>query len=318
MSVAQKRIFDNTRRFSCLAVLFVITLSLLFSRLIDSAGMTWQVVLALVALAIGIPHGALDHLVTLPKASLRKMTLFISIYVAIAIVAVWAILNWNVAGFIFVVAMSVLHFGIGDTAFISEFDHANHQQPATRLAQAMYALSAGALPVLIPLTNGKSTSALSAVNPDLVDWHGGHASAILNIVTAFSLLSISVLFILRRRRDALDLSILFALAIFTPPLVAFAAYFGLWHAVRHTARLTLNLNASQTSIAEGRAGRAFMQAVIPGVPALVGTFIVSLVIGITTPGKLSDEFLWLSLVVVWALTVPHMMVTAKLDKAALR
>lgn len=214
--------------------------------------------------------------------------------------------------------MSALHFGIGDTAFISEFDRANHQQPATRLAQAMYALSAGALPVLIPLTNGKSTSALSAVNPDLVDWHGGHASAILNIVTAFSLLSISVLFILRRRRDALDLSILFALAIFTPPLVAFAAYFGLWHAVRHTARLTLNLNASQTSIAEGRAGRAFMQAVIPGVPALVGTFIVSLVIAMTTPGKLSDEFLWLSLVVVWALTVPHMMVTAKLDKAALR
>jgi Brp/Blh family beta-carotene 15,15'-monooxygenase len=318
MSVAQKQVFSNTRGFSSLAVLFVITLSLIFSRLIDSAGMTWQVILALFALAIGIPHGALDHLVTLPKTTVLKMTLFISIYVAIAIIAVWVILKWNVAGFIFVVAMSALHFGIGDTAFISELEHASHQEPATRLAQSLYALSAGALPVLIPLTNGESTSALSAVNPDLVNWHGGHASAILNIVTAFSLLTISILFILRRRRDALDLSILFALAIFTPPLVAFAAYFGLWHAMRHTARLTLNLNSSQTSIAEGQAGRAFMQAVIPGLPALVGTFIVSLVIGMTTPGKLSDEFLWLSLVVVWALTVPHMMVTAKLDKAALR
>ena len=31
----------------------------------------------------------------------------------------------------------------------------------------------------------------------------------------------------------------------------------------------------------------------------------------------SDDFLWLLLVVIWALTVPHMMVTAKLDRGAL-
>jgi hypothetical protein len=31
----------------------------------------------------------------------------------------------------------------------------------------------------------------------------------------------------------------------------------------------------------------------------------------------SDEFFWMALVVVWALTVPHMLVTAKLDRAAL-
>jgi Brp/Blh family beta-carotene 15,15'-monooxygenase len=109
-----------------------------------------------------------------------------------------------------------------------------------------------------------------------------------------------------------------ALAFLTPPLVAFAAYFGLWHAMRHTARLTLNLKSSQNSIAANQAGRAFRQAVIPGIPALIGTFLVALLIGFQTPDKLSDDFLWLSLVVVWALTVPHMMVTARLDKAALR
>ncbi len=318
MSVAQRQIFSNTRRFSSVVTVLVVLLSLIFSQLIDSSGITWQVIIALIALAIGIPHGALDHLVTLPKASLGKMIAFIAIYVAIAVFAVWAILNWNVIGFVFVVVMSALHFGIGDTAFISESDHAHERRPAPRLAQIFYALSAGSLPVLIPLTNGKSTSALSAVNPELMNWHGGRASEILNFVTAFSLLSISVLFILRRRRDAVDLSILFALAIATPPLVAFATYFGLWHATRHTARLTLNLRTSQESISKGNPKRAFMQAVVPGIPALVGTFIVSLAIGLTTPGKISDDLLWLSLVVVWALTVPHMMVTAKLDKAALR
>jgi hypothetical protein len=88
--------------------------------------------------------------------------------------------------------------------------------------------------------------------------------------------------------------------------------------MRHTARLTLNLRSSQESLSNNQSAKAFRQAVLPGVPALVGTFIVSLGIALFTPGKLSDEFLWLSLVVVWALTVPHMMVTARLDKAAAR
>lgn len=318
MSVAQKQIFDNTRDFSSLSAIFVIAISMLFSSFIDSSGITWQIVLALVALAIGIPHGALDHLVTLPKSSLLKMSIFIGAYVAIAIAAVWAILHWNVAGFIFVVVMSALHFGIGDTAFISELDHSHGNKSASRLSQSLHAISAGALPVLVPLTNEKSTSALSAVNTELINWHGGKSSTILSVITGFSVMSIIVLFILGRRRDSVDLLILFSLAFLTPPLVAFATYFGLWHAMRHTARLTLNLKSSQTAIAEGKSGRAFMQAVIPGIPALVGTFIVSFMIALTTPGKLSDEFLWLSLVVVWALTVPHMIVTAKLDKAALR
>ncbi len=116
MSVAQRQIFSNTRRFSSLATLLVVLLSLLFSRLIDTAGITWQVVIALIALAIGIPHGALDHLVTLPKASLGKMSIFIAIYVAIAILAVWAILNWNGAGFSSVVVMGPRPLEIGIAA----------------------------------------------------------------------------------------------------------------------------------------------------------------------------------------------------------
>jgi len=318
MSSAQAKIFETTRRFSSISVAIVVILSLVFERLISESSITWQIVVALVALAVGIPHGALDHLVALPRTSILRMAVFIAIYVAIAIVAVWAILTWNVVGFIGVVAMSALHFGIGDTAFISEHDHARGLHRAPRWSQALYAISAGSLPVVIPLTNSQSTSALAAVNDDLVNWHGGWDKTLLNLVIAITVLALCGLIFAHRRRDAIDLAILAALAFATPPLVAFAAYFGLWHAMRHTARLTLNLKSSQRSIAENQAGRAFRQAVLPGIPALVGTFIVSLLIGVNTPGKLSDEYLWLSLVVVWALTVPHMMVTAKLDKAALK
>jgi len=318
MSVAQSKIFTNTRAFTTLAAALVLIISLLFSNVIEASGITWQVVIALIALAIGIPHGALDHLVTLPRGSGIKMLLFILLYVAIAGIAVWAILEWSVLGFIGVLIMSALHFGIGDTAFISELNRAEDKVQLPRMAQISYALSAGTLPVIIPLTNDQSTSALKAVNSDLLDWHGGYATELMRACTALFLFALIVLIAYRRYRESLDLSLLFLLATLTPPLVAFAAYFGLWHAMRHTARLTLNLKSSQEAISAGRAGWAFLQAVIPGVPALLGTFLVAYLIGISTPGNFSDEFLWLSLVIVWALTVPHMMVTARLDKAALQ
>ena len=318
MSAAQAKIFSRTRDFSTLSVLIVILLSQLFAGLIDESDISWQVALALLALAVGIPHGALDHLVTLPRASFKKMVVFISIYVAIAILAVAMILTWNVYGFIGVVIMSALHFGVGDTAFINELDRTMGRASSKRVAQFFYALSAGALPVVIPLTKSDSTSALAAVNSDLINWHGGLDQELINLVTAIYIIAVLALIATQRWRDLIDLNLLVVLAFFTPPLVAFAAYFGLWHAMRHTARLTLNLPSSQDSVARNQAGKAFRQAVIPGIPALVGTFIVSFGIALITPDRISDEYLWLSLVVVWALTVPHMMVTARLDKAALR
>ncbi|MBU3692065.1 MAG: hypothetical protein FGM47_00920 [Candidatus Nanopelagicaceae bacterium] len=318
MSEAQVKLFTRTRNFSSIAVSVVILLSLVFSQFIDETDISWQVVIALFALAVGIPHGALDHLVTLPRASIKRMSLFILIYVLIAALAVLAILQWNVYGFIGVVVMSALHFGIGDTAFINELERAKGSVRVNRLAQTFYAITAGALPVVIPLTNQESTSALAAVNDVLINWHGGLDQELTNLVTGMYLVAVLVLAANRRWRDLIDINLLLLLAFFTPPLVAFAAYFGTWHAMRHTARLTLNLKSSQESLHNNQPAKAFRQAVLPGVPALVGTFIVSFGIALFTPGKLSDEFLWLSLVVVWALTVPHMIVTARLDKAALR
>jgi Brp/Blh family beta-carotene 15,15'-monooxygenase len=121
----------------------------------------------------------------------------------------------------------------------------------------------------------------------------------------------------RRISDAIDLSLLYLLALTAPPLVAFAVYFGCWHAMRHTARLTLVLARSQKAFEDGKISRAFLSAIWPGVPALVGTFVVAGIVIILRGGSVSDQFLWITLVIVWALTVPHMAVTARLDRKAL-
>lgn len=276
--------------------------------------MGWQVVIAIIALAIGIPHGALDHLVTLPKAAPLKMAAFILIYVAVAIVAVIGILQFNTIGFIIVLFMSAIHFGIGDAAFISEIDR--RTGPATKLNRWFYIPAAGFTPVFIPLVNSASTDALASVNPALINWHQGFDSQILISVTTFSLLAILVMIVNKRNRETVDLALLLLLAHIAPPLIAFAVYFGCWHAMRHTARLTLSLPRSIQNLEQGLNKKAFLNAVIPGLPALIGTFLVAAVMALSGQ-SFSDDFFWMALVVVWALTVPHMVVTAKLDRAAL-
>ena len=307
-------LFNRVRFFSTISVIFGILLSLLFSDLLGEGSMGWQVVIAVIALAIGIPHGALDHLVTLPKAQPKKMALFIVVYVAVAVVAVIGILQFNTVGFIIVLFMSAIHFGIGDAAFISEIDKRSNTE--RKLNRWLYIPAAGFTPVFIPLVNSASTEALASVNPDLINWHQGFDSEILLAVSGFAVLAIVVMGLTKRYREALDLTLLLLLAHLAPPLIAFAVYFGCWHAMRHTARLTLSLPRSIEKLNQGSLRKAFSQAVIPGLPALIGTFVVAGLLALS--GRdFSDEFFWMALVVVWALTVPHMVVTAKLDRAAL-
>lgn len=307
-------LFNRVRLFSTVSVSLAILTSLIFSDLLGSSSMSWQVIIAVIALAIGIPHGALDHLVTLPKTEPKKMALFIIVYVAVAIVAVIGILKFNTVGFIVVLFMSAIHFGIGDAAFINEID--KRSEGTKKLNRWFYIPAAGFTPVFIPLVNSASTEALASVNPALINWHQGLDSQILFTITAFALLAIGVIVFDKRYREALDLIVLLLLAHLAPPLIAFAVYFGCWHAMRHTARLTLSLPQCVENITQGMLRKAFSNAVIPGLPALIGTFVVAGLLALS--GRdFTDEFFWMALVVVWALTVPHMAVTAKLDRAAL-
>jgi Brp/Blh family beta-carotene 15,15'-monooxygenase len=308
------RLFSQVRSFSTIAVMLAIALSVIFAQFLGETSIHWQVVIAVAALALGIPHGALDHLVTLPKSKPLVMALFIAVYVLVAIVAVVAILEFNVVGFIFVLLMSATHFGIGDAAFINEMDRRGGRKKA--LPRTIYAVAAGATPVLIPLVNSASTDALAQVNPALIDWHQGFDQEILYGVAGYALFAIVALYLLHRKRESLDIALMLALALIAPPLIAFAVYFGCWHAMRHTARLTLTLESSQRAFADGDSRSAFTRAVIPGLPALAGTFLIAAVLAVVD-NQFNDDFFWMALVVVWALTVPHMAVTAKLDRSAL-
>lgn len=298
-----------------MAVAMAIVASLVASQLIGSKDLTWQVAIALFALAVGIPHGALDHFVTVPRTNKKIMFVFISIYVLVACVAVLAILKWNVLGFQIVVLMSLVHFGVGDSAFLNELDRLKGKT-SSHLPTTFVVLAFGSIPVVMPLINSSSTSALSQVNTNLINWHQGFDQGLRSVVLALFIVALVALVVTKRFRDVIDLFLLAALAVLTPPLIAFAVYFGCWHAMRHTARLTLVLPESLSAYEQGNALKAFWSAVLPGTPALIGSFLVAA--GLWIYGEVDKSFFWFVLTIVWALTVPHMIVTAKLDRKALR
>jgi len=310
--VAPQHVFTKTRLFSVWSVLAVTVVSVILSLLYGSGSATWQVWLAVAALAIGIPHGALDHLVTVPAMDRGRMVRFVAGYLAVVAIAVWVIMMWPVPGFIFVVVMSALHFGMGDASFVAQ----ESAPPGRAAPWWVYALPAGSLPVFIPLTHSGSAEALALVNPALVSWHFGADRIIFWATLGFAAAAVIWFLVTKQFAHARDIALLAALALLTPPLVAFAAYFGLWHALRHTARLSQEIPRAKEVADQGRWVKALWLVSVPGLPALVGTMVTAAVITVFGGWELGD-YLWVALVVVWALTVPHMALTWKLDRKVL-
>jgi len=313
MQESQYSLLVKVRDSSRSAVLVGLVLAFVLLQLF-SAQMNWQVSMALIALVIGIPHGAVDHLIAIPELLSLKMAIFLVQYLLVTGLAIWFILQFPLVGFQLIVFFSALHFGVGDTSFFMEI---YRRSQSVRIPRALYALSAGFTPVLIPLVNQNTRAALEAVNPQLVDWAGSFVHQALVGCTVLNLSTVTLLLIRKIYLPAFDLLILLALALLAPPLVAFALYFGLWHAMRHTARLTLEFGPSLRQHELGRGLTSFWLAVRAGLPAVAIVLIFTVWLTLTKSASVPSNLLWYLLVVTWALTVPHMALTARSDFKAM-
>lgn len=280
---------------------------------------------------LGLPHGALDHLVPARLAlPWGRKPLFLALYLlayvtlAGAFLALWLLAPKTAfTGFLLV---TVVHWGHGDLRFMELFWG---RVDPTRWGTWATGLTRGALPIAVPVLAFPETAerlyqhaALGlGVGPASIDlaapWLVGPLIALLGtalvayVSSALRAAPNSQLLL----TDAAEIAVLIGLFAFVPAYLAIGVYFLFWHALRHLARLLLLEPEDARSVAEGRMRAPLRRLMRDSVPMtalalalLGGLYLVGAPRIVTLEG-----FVALYLVLISALTVPHAVVVALLD-----
>jgi Brp/Blh family beta-carotene 15,15'-monooxygenase len=317
MSVASTRVHGQPVRSRNLA-LVVLNLGPIFAWITIVVSLLTQVTsstinigpipaaLALIALALGIPHGAADNLTLVHALSWRGWVRLVIVYVSIAAVAAFLIIAFPAIGFILVLAMTVWHFGTGDVQATAELEG---KTPVGGKFRILYALALGSAPVLLPLTSPAALSTVVSLEPALASIYSSPVTTITRVVVLILIVFTLVTLIYRGAlRGAFELFTLAVLGLVASPFIAFAVYFGFWHATRHTARLALVTTRAIN-------WRSLAAVTKIGIPSLLG--FIAILIGLTIflgNGSLTGTVLWIGLALVWGLTVPHMWFVSRFDQ----
>jgi len=270
---------------------------------------------------IGIPHGAVDHLVpwwwstqTGPAPRRHpgplRLTGFVLAYAASAALAFGASLVIPTATYVAFLALSALHFGRGEAVTTAE--RAGRAVPGpgeewpTTVASGLVVIG-----LLLWARPHDTAELLRPVSPWLADAVVGSAAVGLVVVGVSVVAAVAVQ--LRRRRflDAAELALLTVAFAVAPPLAAFGLWFGLWHAVRHTGRL-LDLARTDPDVPATSLDwwRAVRRLAVAGVlPTLAALGAVAALLAVREVAGLQAE-----IGVLLALTFPHAAVVGALDR----
>jgi Brp/Blh family beta-carotene 15,15'-monooxygenase len=256
--------------------------------------------------ALGLPHGAVDHIegrrLLAPRFGRGWHLVFGAGYVlaALAVVAAWMI--WPPALLTAFLLLAIGHFGGEDVASVSL------AAPPPRLQGIAEAGLRGAVPVILPVlfqpeaTGRLFAALLPGTGPDSVV-AALHALAPVGWLYLAALGGLSVSALWRGRTLlAAELAALTGAFWVLPPLMGFVVYFCVWHAPRHS--LAVMAEGPQTPF--GQALAAFARAAWP-LTAL--TLAAAAVVWAMRWGETSGTAATLQVVFIGlaALTVPHVL-----------
>jgi beta-carotene 15,15'-dioxygenase len=286
---------------------------------------------------VGLPHGALDHLVPerMGAAWGRRpvaMSLFLGGYagLAFAYLALWAAAP-EVAFVGFLVA-TVVHWGQGDVDFLERFLGRRRVGTFAHLAAVVLR---GALPVAIPvLAQTEAAEGLLVAAADAFGGTVGGGIALSAPVVRWGLgvllLASGLAYVAGLRRawsgwggrafDVGEVALLAALFAWVPAYLAIGVYFLAWHALRHLARLLLLRDRDVTAIAGGDLWGPVARLARDLTPITGLALIFLAALGAWSGARIEGVGGFVALYLVWisALTMPHLAVVAWMDHAAAR
>ncbi|CAB4923158.1 MAG: beta-carotene 15,15'-dioxygenase, Brp/Blh family [Actinobacteria bacterium] len=294
-----------------------LVLAVLLAQLLDPDLVTRAApVLAMAGIVLGVPHGAVDHMVPFwtggQRPTARALGGVLAGYLATAVVAAVALVvapTPTVAVFLLV---SAVHFGRAE-AVVSAADAG---RPVPGLLQDVPTTLAHGLAVVgLPLVLWPAGSAqvLGHLSPAWGSPLPVPARVAIALVLAAAVL-VAGTGALRggRRAEAAELAMVVVLFAVVPPLAAFGVWFAGWHALRHTARLLDLLRGGHSAPGTARAaGRFARHAAVPTLASLAAVLVLA------GPAS-SPAAVGAALAVVLALTFPHVRTVTALDRWAAR
>lgn len=283
-------------------------------------GLQVAVLAAGVAL-LGVPHGALDPLVgralLAPRLGRAWAPAFHAGYLALAGVVLLAWRLAPVATLAAFLALSAVHFGLGDVAPAGAGRGA-------RVLRAGEVLARGALPIAVPVAAHRVDVARlfgwlvppgAAPAAAALAWDVAAATPVLLAPALGAVVLGHALAAWRADDDAparrahlgvvAEVAALALVGVVAPPLVAFLVYFCGWHALRHTLHLAAWLEPTRPARALGRFVRLGAWATALTLAAGAAAWLAWRPAAGDAPAAVRALFVGLS-----ALTLPHMALTA--------
>lgn len=287
-------------------------------------------------IVLGLPHGALDHIVLsrlarrMPDA--RAMASVALLYLVVGGIVVLLWFAAPAVAFIVFILMTWLHWGQGDLHVEAMREGAGRP---SRLTRAGMLAVRGALPMVVPLIAFPAVylavfrDTTGVISTDLTDALPFFESVGVRMLIAAALgLLIAVTFVgtararwasaAGRRAWWSDLAEVVLLALFfavVPPILAVGLYFCLWHSLRHIVRLSLLDPQNRMPLREWKFGAALRRFAMQSLPITAIALLLLVVLFFVVPqaGMTNGALLGLYLVLISALTLPHVVVVSIMD-----
>ena len=282
---------------------------------------------------LGLPHGAVDHLVP-ARLSGRSVTpgsvlAVAGLYAAFAaaVLVLWFISP--LAAFALFIAVTWFHWGQGDLYALRAVFGVPYLD--SRYARVLAVFVRGGLPMLVPLLvfprtyESVATSAVALFGGDMGGtFHFGPGFAAVGSAGLAAAGACSLALGYRRSRadrgawlvDAGETLLLLGYLAVVPPVLAVGAYFCLWHAPRHIARLMLLDGPSAAALERGWFVPAAARFLRDSAPLTLLAIVLLAGLYVLVPRMAGgwEALLGVYLVLLSALTPPHVAVVSLMDR----
>ncbi|MFN2373123.1 MAG: Brp/Blh family beta-carotene 15,15'-dioxygenase [Cyclonatronaceae bacterium] len=260
---------------------------------------------------IGIPHGAVDHVVAADLYGMRQRVtdhlLFYSSYLLVMLLVGLLWLFYPLVGMVLFLLISVYHFGQADMVALV--------QPASPFS-ALFSWSRGLMVITAiiftdPYVCLPIIEAAIRMSPEWLSSLYQYSSiilvaavvqyyAIVLIVLSLGALNVS------RLRFLGDSLLLTALLVLTHPLIGFAFYFALWHSMGHVQEMIsfFRDNGRHVTI------WSFYRLALPF--TLVSLFGLSVLFFVQRTYSVGNEMISLLFILISVLTLPHMIIVDRM------